>query len=68
MRDRGWTVEVTKLPKKVWISDDGRVKFDNEEDCNSYNGEQFLFDLQREQDEEDEWWREEYYRRRRDPY
>lgn len=20
MRDRGWTMEVTKLPKKVWIS------------------------------------------------
>jgi hypothetical protein len=68
MRDCGWTVEVTKFPKKVWISDNDRVEFDNEEDCNAYNVEMLLFDLQREQEEEDERWREEYYRRRRDPY
>jgi hypothetical protein len=68
MRDRGWTVEVTKLRKKVWISDDDRVEFRNEEDCNAYNVEMLLFDLQREEEEEDKRWTEEYYRRRRDPY
>jgi hypothetical protein len=68
MRDRGWTVEVTKLPKKVWISDDDRVEFDNEEDCNAYNHEQLLLEWQREQEEEDKQWTEEYYRRRHDPY
>ena len=65
MRDRGWTVEVTKLPKKIWISDNDRFEFDNEEDCNAYNDE---LDWQREREEEEEWWTEEYYRRRRDPY
>jgi hypothetical protein len=68
MRDRGWTFQVTKLPKKVLISDDDRVEFDNEEDCNAYNVEMLLFDLQREQEEEDKQWTEEYYRRRHDPY
>ncbi len=68
MRDRGWTVEVTKLPKKIWISDNDQFEFDNEEEYNAYNDEQLLLDWQREQQEEDEWWTEEYYRRRRDPY
>jgi hypothetical protein len=68
MRECGWTVQITKLPKKVWISDDDRVEFDNEEDCNAYNREQLRLDWQREQEQEDEWWTEEYYRRRRDPY
>jgi hypothetical protein len=69
MRDCGWTVEVTKLeiPKKVWICDEGRFEFDNEEDYKEMN-HKLLHDLQREQEEEEEWWREEYYRRRRDPY
>ncbi|KAI0182705.1 hypothetical protein EV127DRAFT_322320, partial [Xylaria flabelliformis] len=30
--DRGWTAEVTVLPKEVWISIDDRVEFDNAED------------------------------------
>jgi hypothetical protein len=68
MRDRGWTVEVTKLPKKVWVCDEGRFEFDNEEDYNEYMNEKALDDLRREQEKEDEWWTEEYYRRRRDPY
>jgi hypothetical protein len=66
--DRGWTVELTKLPKKVWISIDDRVEFDNEDDCDAYNEEWHRRELQREQEQEDEWWTEEYYRRRRDPY
>jgi hypothetical protein len=33
MRDLGWTIEITILPKRIWISDDNRVEFDNEEDC-----------------------------------
>ena len=68
MHERGWTVQITKLPKKVWISENDRVEFDNEEDCNAYNEEQGLLDWQREQEQEDKWWTEEYYRRRRDPY
>jgi hypothetical protein len=68
MRDRGWTVEVTKLPKKVWFSDDGRVKFDNEEECEAYDHEQLLFQWRREEEEEEKQWTEEYYQRRHDPY
>ena len=33
MHDYEWTVKVTKLLKKKWISLDDRVEFDNEEDC-----------------------------------
>ena len=33
MYDYGWTVKVTKLPKKIWYSQDERVEFDNGEDC-----------------------------------
>jgi len=54
MRDRGWTVKVTKL-RKIWISDDDRVEFDNEEDCNAYNYEQCRLDWQREEKKEKEW-------------
>jgi len=56
VRDCGWTVEVTKLevPKKVWIYDEGRFEFDNEEDYNAYMNDKFLFDLQRQQEEEEE--------------
>jgi hypothetical protein len=68
MRDRGWTVEVTKLPKKKWISENDQFEFDNEEECNAYNEEWHRREWQREQEKEDEWWEEEYYRRRRDPY
>lgn len=35
MNEYGWAVEVTKLPKKVWISYDDRAEFDNEEDYNA---------------------------------
>ncbi|CZR68828.1 uncharacterized protein PAC_18728 [Phialocephala subalpina] len=68
IRDRGWAVEVTKLPKQIWISIDDRVQFDNREDCDAYDEEQLHFEWQREQEKEDELWEEEYYRRRRDPY
>jgi len=68
MRDCGWTVEVTKLPKKVWICHEAGLEFDNKEDYEEYMNHELLLDLQREQEEEEEWWREEYYRRRRDPY
>ena len=68
MHDNGWTVSVTKLPKKKWISMDDRVEFDNEEDCQAYDNEQFLIDERERQREEKEQWLEEYYRRRRDPY
>ncbi|KAH9204284.1 hypothetical protein DL95DRAFT_418370 [Leptodontidium sp. 2 PMI_412] len=47
IRDRGWTVEVTKLPKKVWISIDDQVEFDNEEDCEAYNEEWHRRECQR---------------------
>ena len=68
MRDCGWTIEGTQLPKEVWICHEGRFEFDNEEDYNAYMDQNLLSNLQRAQDEEDEWLREEYYRRRRDPY
>ncbi|KAF2270179.1 hypothetical protein CC78DRAFT_194405 [Lojkania enalia] len=48
LRDYGWAVTTTKLPKKIWISNDDRVEFDNEEDCIAYDNEQFLLDLKRE--------------------
>jgi hypothetical protein len=63
----GWTVKVTELPKKVWISNDDRVEFDNEEDCNAYNNEQFRREVKEEEEKENELWLEEYYDRRRDP-
>lgn len=68
MRDRGWTVEITKLPKKKWISVDDRVEFDNEEECKAYDEEWHRHEWQREQEQEDRLWEEEYYNRRRDPY
>lgn len=52
MHDCGWTVKVTKLPKKKWISLDDRVEFDNEEDCQAYDNEQFLIDERERQREE----------------
>ena len=68
MHDYGWTVKVTELPKKTWISLDDRVEFDNEEDCQAYDNEQFLIGERQRQREEEEQWLEEYHRRRRDPY
>ncbi|KAH6684764.1 hypothetical protein B0J14DRAFT_573556 [Halenospora varia] len=68
IRDRGWTVEVTRLPKQTWISENDQFEFDNEEDCNAYNEEWHCREWQREQEQEAEWWTEEYYRRRHDPY
>ena len=68
MLDIGWTVMVTRLPKRVWISCDDRVEFDNEEDCNAYDNEQFRREAEMEEEREKEWWLEEYHRRRRDPY
>lgn len=44
IRDRGWTVKVIKLPKKVWISNDDRVEFDKGEDCDIYNHNQLLLE------------------------
>jgi hypothetical protein len=68
MHGYGWTVSVTRLPKKRWISMDDRVEFDNEEDCLAYDNEQFLIEERIRQREADEQWVEEYYRRRHDPY
>ena len=68
MRNMGWTVIVTRLPRRVWISNDDRVEFDNEEDCIAYDNEQFQREMALEEQKEEEEWLEEYYRRRRDPY
>lgn len=54
MYDYGWTVKVTELPKRIWISLDDRVEFDNEEDCQVYNNKQFLIDERKRQREEEE--------------
>lgn len=63
-----WVVEFTKVPPRVWISNDDRVEFDNEEDCSRYNDEMSRRELEREEREEEEQWEEEYYRRRNDPF
>ncbi|KAF2475817.1 uncharacterized protein BDR25DRAFT_339807 [Lindgomyces ingoldianus] len=68
MHNIGWTVRVIRLPKRVWISCDDRVEFDNEEDCNAYDNEQFRMEEEMEKEKEEKEWLEEYYRRRRDPY
>jgi hypothetical protein len=68
LHDIGWTVTITRLPKRVWISNDDRVEFDNEEDCMAYDNEQFRWELELEEQREKEEWLEEYYRRRRDPH
>ena len=64
----GWTVQITRLQAKKWYSDDGRVVFDNEDDCRAYDEEQFRWEWQAEEAAEEAWWIEEYHRRRRDPY
>ncbi|KAL7621085.1 hypothetical protein AAE478_008397 [Parahypoxylon ruwenzoriense] len=63
-----WSIELTKVPPRVWISDDDRVEFDNYEDCCRYNNEMYRREMEREEREEREQWEEEYYRRRNDPY
>jgi len=68
MRDIGWTIRNTWLPKRVWISIDDRVEFDNEEDCRAYDYEQLQREEEIEMERENERWQEEYDRRRRDPY
>ena len=68
MHGYGWTVKVAKLPKKVWISNDDRVEFDNEEDCNAYNNNEQFRREEEEEKKENQLWLEEYSRRRRDPY
>ena len=57
MHDYGWTVKVTKIPKRKWISLDDRVKSDNEEDCQANGNEQFLIDEREGQQEEEEQYR-----------
>lgn len=66
--DIGWIVTITRLPQRMWLSSDGRVKFDNEEDCIAYDDEQSRREIEWEEQKEEEEWLEEYYRRRRDPY
>ena len=61
MRDMGWTVRVTRLPKRVWISNDDRFEFDDPDDRNAYDDEQF-------RREEKKSWLKENDRRRQDPY
>lgn len=68
MHNYGWSVKITKLPKKKWISGDDRAVFDNEEDCQAYENEQSLIDERKREQEEEEQWLEELHRRRRDPY
>ncbi|KAI0120738.1 hypothetical protein BJ170DRAFT_646576 [Xylariales sp. AK1849] len=63
-----WFIELTKVPPRVWISNNDMVTFDNEEDCSRYNDEMYRRELVREEREEQEQWKEEYYRRRNDPY
>jgi hypothetical protein len=41
MRDCGWTVEIIKLPKKVWICHKAGLEFDNKEDYEEYYKEYY---------------------------
>ena len=68
IHDYRWIIKVTKLLKKTWISEDDWVEFDNYEDCQAYDGEQFLISERQRQREERKEWLEEYHRRREDPY
>jgi hypothetical protein len=68
MRDIGWTIQITWLPKRTWISIDDRAEFDNEEECRVYDNEQLRHEQKMEEEREEEEWLEEYYRRRDDPY
>ena len=68
MHDYGWTIKVTNLLTKTWISEDERVEFDNWEECQAYDEEQLLIGERQRQREEEEQWLEEYHRRRNDPY
>jgi hypothetical protein len=68
MRDIGWTIQITWLPKRTWISIDDRVEFDNEEECRVYDNEQLRHEQKMEEEREEEEWLDEYYRRRADPY
>ena len=63
-----WSIKLTKVPPRVWISGDGRVEFDNPEDCSRYDDEQYRMEMEMEEEREQELWNEEYYRRRNDPY
>ncbi|VUC31621.1 unnamed protein product [Clonostachys rosea] len=54
-----WSIELTKVPPRTWISDDDRVK---------YNDELQRREEERYEQQEEEEWLEEYYRRRNDPY
>ncbi|KAH6871631.1 hypothetical protein B0T10DRAFT_553329 [Thelonectria olida] len=63
-----WSIELTKVPPRRWISDDDMVEFDNYEDCCRYNNEMYRREMEREEREEQRQWEEEYYRRRNDPY
>lgn len=65
--DSGWTIEVAQLEiqKEVWICDEGRFDFDNEQDSIEHMTQKF--GLEQQKKEERCWW-EDYDRSRRDPY
>lgn len=58
----GQTIKVIELPKRIQISLDNQVKFNNKEDCQVYNNKQFLINKRKRQQKEKEQQLEEYYR------
>lgn len=59
LRERGWMVEITKVPpvKEVWTDPDGRLEFDNEDDYNDYMDNVWSrLEWEREQEEESEYY------------
>lgn len=63
LRERRWTVQVTKVPpvKEVWTDPDGMVEFDNEDEYHYYMDNIWSrHEWEREQEEEAEY----YYQRR----
>ena len=67
LRERGWTVQITKVPpvKKVWTDPDGRFEFDNEDNYHEYMDNVWSqLEWEREQGEEAQY----YYQRQLEGY
>ena len=55
MSNIGWTVTVTMRPKRVWISLDDRIEFEEQSGRDAYDDEYFRREEDGE-DEDEEWW------------
>ncbi|KAK0622405.1 hypothetical protein B0T14DRAFT_563858 [Immersiella caudata] len=62
-----WDIQLTKVPAETWVSQDGRIEFETEEECRAYDDAWWRSEMEREERREEEEWLEEYYHRRADP-